>query len=63
MRRTTWRALTYLTLSYGLRYEFFAPYTEKFGHLAFVDTNPGAEFSEQAAVQAGWRGSFQRQAA
>ena len=35
-----WRMKPYLTLNYGLRYEFFAPYTEKYGHLAFVDTIP-----------------------
>ena len=37
-----WRVLPNLTLNYGLRYEFYAPYTEKYGHLADVDTNPGA---------------------
>jgi hypothetical protein len=26
--------LPQLTLNYGVRYEFFAPYTEKYGHLA-----------------------------
>jgi hypothetical protein len=35
-----WRVLPILTLNYGVRYEFFAPYTEKYGHLADVDTNP-----------------------
>ena len=35
-----WRVLSNLTLNYGVRYEFFAPYTEKYGHLADVDTNP-----------------------
>jgi hypothetical protein len=53
-----WRAFPNLTLSYGLRYEFFAPYTEKYGHLAFVDTNPGAEFSGESEVQAGGVGAF-----
>jgi hypothetical protein len=53
-----WRPLTYLTLTYGLRYEFFAPYTEKYNHLAFVDTNPAGAFSAQAAVQAGGTGPF-----
>jgi hypothetical protein len=37
-----WRVRSNLTLNYGLRYEFFAPFTEKYGHLAFVDTNPVA---------------------
>ena len=32
-----WRVLPQLTLNYGVRYEFFAPYTEKYGHLADVD--------------------------
>lgn len=40
-----WRALPSLTLNYGLRYEFFAPYTEKYNRLGFVDTDPAAAFS------------------
>jgi hypothetical protein len=40
-----WRARTNLTLTYGLRYEYFAPYTEKFNRLGMVDTNPGAGFT------------------
>jgi hypothetical protein len=40
-----WRMRPSLTLNYGLRYEFFAPYTEKFGHLGMVDTNPTAGFT------------------
>lgn len=47
-----WRVRPSLTLNLGLRYEFFAPYTEKFGHLATVDTNPGAGFTSQTEVQA-----------
>lgn len=53
-----WRALSYLTLLYGLRYEFFAPYTEKYGHLAVVDTNPAASFSGESEVEAGGTGPF-----
>jgi trimeric autotransporter adhesin len=53
-----WRALSYLTLNYGLRYEFFAPYTEKYGHLAVVDTNPAASFSGESEVEAGGAGPF-----
>lgn len=60
-----WRALSNLTLTYGLRYEFYAPYTEKFGHLAFVDTNPNpiaspplAAFGGVAETQAGGTGPF-----
>jgi hypothetical protein len=48
-----WRARPNLTLNYGLRYEFFAPYTEKYGRLALVDTNAAAGFTELAEVQSG----------
>jgi hypothetical protein len=48
-----WRVRTNLTLNYGLRYEFFAPYTEKYGHLAFVDTNAAGGFTNLAEVQSG----------
>jgi len=51
-----WRVRTNLTLTYGLRYEFFAPYTEKFGHLAFVDTNASDGFTQTAEAQAGGAG-------
>ena len=40
-----WRASNKLTLNYGLRYEFYAPYTEKYNRLGMVDTNPGAGFT------------------
>ena len=53
-----WRVLPSLTLTYGLRYEFFAPYTEKSGRLAFVDTNPDAGFTGQTQVAAGGTGAF-----
>jgi trimeric autotransporter adhesin len=53
-----WRALPYLTLNYGLRYEFYAPYNEKYGRLAFVDTDPTAQFTRAAEVQAGGTGPF-----
>jgi hypothetical protein len=45
-----WRARTNLTLNYGLRYEYFAPYTEKYGHLAMVDTNAAGGFTNLAEV-------------
>jgi trimeric autotransporter adhesin len=48
-----WRVLPYLTLNYGLRYEFYAPYTEKYGRLGMVDTDPDAGFTEQAQVVSG----------
>jgi hypothetical protein len=40
-----WRASPSLTLNYGLRYEFFAPYTEKYNHLGMVDTDPSTAFT------------------
>ncbi|MGO9777277.1 MAG: carboxypeptidase regulatory-like domain-containing protein [Terracidiphilus sp.] len=59
-----WRVRTNLTLTYGLRYEFFAPYTEKYNRLAFVDSNPvtnenfPAPFGVTDEVQAGGAGSY-----
>ena len=53
-----WRARSNLTMTYGLRYEFYAPYTEKYGHLAFVDTNPSGNFTGTAETQAGGVGPF-----
>lgn len=51
-----WRALPYLTLLYGIRYEYFAPYTEKFGHLAEVATNPSEGFTSETEVVSGSQG-------
>jgi hypothetical protein len=48
-----WRILPSLTLNYGVRWEFFAPYTEKYGHLADVLTNPGAGFTS-VTEQTAW---------
>ena len=45
-----------LTLNYGLRYEFFAPYTEKYGRLAEVATNPNEGFTTQIPIQSGQGG-------
>jgi len=53
-----WRMLPSLTLNYGVCYEFFAPYTEKFGHLAEVDTNPSAGFKGLGEVQSGGTGAI-----
>jgi hypothetical protein len=58
-----WRARTNLTLNYGLRYEFFAPYTEKYGRLALLDTNFAGGFTNLSEVQSGgpvpsWSGSL-----
>ena len=52
-----WRVNRSLTLNYGLRYEFFAPYTEKFSHLAMVDTNASGGFTSQTEVQLGGVGA------
>jgi outer membrane receptor protein involved in Fe transport len=52
-----WRIRPKLTLNYGLRYEYFAPYTEKYGRLAMVDTDPGAGFTNTAEVEAGGVGA------
>jgi hypothetical protein len=48
-----WRAFSKLTFNYGLRYEFFAPYSEKYNRLSMVDTNPGGGFTSVSQVQAG----------
>ena len=56
-----WRALPNLTLNYGLRYEFYAPYTEKYGRLANVDTNPSEAFTGLVQVTAGGIGAFSGQ--
>lgn len=53
-----WRALPSLTLNYGLRYEFFAPYTEKYGRLSVVDTNPAGGFTQLAEFQSGSTAPF-----
>jgi len=48
-----WRIRSNITLLYGIRYEFFAPYTEKYNHLSTIETNPGGAFSSVMQVQAG----------
>jgi len=53
-----WRARSNLTVLYGVRYEFFAPYTEKYNHLAIVDTNPAGGFTQAAEVSAGNPGPY-----
>ena len=65
-----WRVLPSLTLNYGVRWEFFAPYTEKYDRLADVATNPGAGFTSETEQTSGenglpsslvfpWRKAFQ----
>ena len=51
-----WRARANLTLNYGLRYEYFAPYVEKFNRLVNLDHN--ADFTEVQPVQPGQTGEF-----
>ena len=51
-----WRMRSNLTLNYGVRYEFFAPYTEKNGRLAEVLTNPDGGFTSETEAQAGANG-------
>jgi len=51
-----WRVVPSLTLNVGIRYEFFAPYTEKYGHLGEVVTNPDGLFTTVTGVQAGAAG-------
>ena len=51
-----WRLMPALTLNYGVRYEYFAPYTEKYGHLADVATNPSGAFTSETEAQSGAAG-------
>jgi trimeric autotransporter adhesin len=51
-----WRATSSLTLNYGLRYEYDAPYSEKNNRLAYVATNPDGGFTTVAEVTAGTAG-------
>jgi hypothetical protein len=48
-----WRVLPSLTLNYGVRWEFFAPYTEKYGRLGEVLTNPEQGFTNETEVTSG----------
>lgn len=50
------RALSNLTLNYGIRYEYFSPYTEKFDHLAELGTNDG--FTQVSAIYPGCTGLY-----
>ncbi len=36
-----WRTNSHLTLDYGVRYEYFLPLTEKYGHLSDLSFGPG----------------------
>jgi trimeric autotransporter adhesin len=56
LRQDTWdlyaqddfRAFSNLTLNYGIRYEFFSPYSERNDHLADLASNPGFTELERA---------------
>ncbi|MGC1362324.1 MAG: TonB-dependent receptor, partial [Silvibacterium sp.] len=43
-----WRVLPNLSINAGVRYEYFSPYSEKYDHLATLDT--GNDYSEVATV-------------
>jgi hypothetical protein len=51
------RVAANVTLNYGVRYEYFGPYTEKNNRLVNLDHN--ADFSEVDAVEPGQTGQFQ----
>jgi hypothetical protein len=50
------RALSSLTLTYGLRYEYFSPYSEKYNHLAELAANNG--FTQVGEVVPGCTGGL-----
>jgi trimeric autotransporter adhesin len=51
-----WRARSNLTLNFGMRYEYFAPYVEKFNRLVNLDHN--TDFTQVEPVQPGQSGTF-----
>ena len=51
-----WRATANVSLNYGLRYEYFGPYTEKNSRLANLDHN--ADFTVVDSVLPGGTGTF-----
>jgi hypothetical protein len=51
-----WRVRSNLSLNVGLRYEYFSPYSEKYDHLATLDT--GDNFSQVATVTPNSIGPF-----
>jgi len=50
------RALPYLTLTYGIRYEYFSPFSEKYNHLAELAANAG--FTQVGEVVPGCTAEF-----
>ncbi len=51
-----WKVRSNLTLTAGVRYEYFSPFTEKYGRLANLDIAPG--FSNVAVVTPGGSGPY-----
>jgi hypothetical protein len=51
-----WRIRSNLTIVAGLRYEYFTPYTEKYGHIANLDIAPG--FTGVDVVTPGQTGTY-----
>lgn len=51
-----WRALSNLTLNFGVRYEYFSPYTEKYNRLVNLDHN--ADFSQVQPIQPDQKGTY-----
>jgi len=46
-----WRTNTHLTLNYGIRYEYFLPQSEKYGHLSDLSFGPGFSSPEVVTGQ------------
>jgi hypothetical protein len=51
-----WRVNPNLTLMYGLRYEYYSPLSEKYGHLVNLDIAP--DFTAVSSVEAGQSGPY-----
>jgi hypothetical protein len=52
----SWRALSNLTLLFGLRYEYYSPYSEKYDRLSTLDT--GNDFTSVTTVVSGGVGPY-----
>ena len=46
-----WRVGAHLTANYGVRYEYFLPFTEKYGHLSDLSFGPGVTSPEVVTGQ------------